>query len=195
MQACNDTGTGMQMNKFFLHMVTAFILLVCSFSHVCAEERKAGEYEVKALFLYNFINFIDWPADSSFNSSSTVNICIIGEDPFGESLDDIRGETAKGKKLAIKFYRPYDEPKGCHLLFIPAAEKNHTGHILRSIRETGVLTVADSEEAARQGAVIGFYIEQKKVRFAVNMEAVRRSGLKISAKLLKLARIVRSTEN
>ncbi len=183
------------MNKLFCHIIAVIVLLACGFSHVCAEERKAGEYQVKALFLYNFINFVDWPTVSSFNSRSTVNICIIGEDPFGDSLDDIRAETAKGKKLAIKFYRPYDEPKGCHLLFIPAAEKNHTGHILRSIRETGVLTVADSEEAARQGAVIGFYIEQKKVRFAVNMEAARRAGLKISAKLLKLARIVRSTEN
>ncbi len=183
------------MSKIFLHIFTAFVLLAGSFSHACAEERKAGEYQVKALFLYNFINFIDWPADSSFNSSSTVNICIIGEDPFGDALDDIRGETVKGKKLAIRFYRPYDEPKGCHLIFIPAAEKNHAAHILRSIRENGVLTVADSEEAVRQGAVIGFYIEQKKVRFAVNMEAARHAGLKISAKLLKLAKIVRSTEN
>ena len=183
------------MNKLFCHIIAVIVLLACSFSQVCAEERKAGEYQVKALFLYNFINFVDWPADSSFNSSPTANICIVGEDPFGESLDDIRGETAKGKKLAIKFYRPYDEPRGCHLLFIPASEKNHTGRILKSIRETGVLTVADTEESARQGAVIGFFIEQKKVRFAVNTEAARRAGLKISAKLLRLARIVKATDN
>jgi hypothetical protein len=182
------------MTKLLFNIIFAFWLIACNAAIVNADQQKPGEYQVKALFLYNFLNFVDWPADSSIHSSPTINVCVIGNDPFEDALDDIRNETVKGKKLAIRFYRPFDETEGCHLLFIPASEKNHTGHILRSVREANILTVADTAEMARQGAVIGFFIEQKKVRFAINIEAARRAGLRISAKLLKLAKIIKASE-
>jgi len=170
-------------------------LTVWGAADISAQEHKAGEYQVKALFIYNFINFVDWPVDSSFQSSPTVNVCIVGDDPFDDALNDLRDETVKGKRVSIRYYRPVDERRGCHLLFIPAGETNQMENILRFIREQGVLTVGDTVESARQGAVIGFYVEQKRVRFAVNIEAARRAGLKISAKLLKLAKIIKGTEN
>ena len=179
------------MSRWFLLIITVSCLIAGGTAGVSAQERKPGEYQVKALFLYNFINFVEWPANSSFRTSARINVCIIGNDPFEDALDEIRDESVKGKKLVIRLLRASDEPKGCHLLFIPASATEHTGHILRSIRETGVLTVADTEESVREGAAIGFYIEQKKVHFAVNIDAAGRAGLKISAKLLKLARIVR----
>jgi hypothetical protein len=183
------------MNKYLLNIIYALCLIVCSAVNLPAQEHKAGEYQVKALFLYNFINFVDWPADSSIHTSPTINVCVIGDDPFDNALDDIRDKTVKDKKLAIRFYRPYDEPKGCHLLFIPASEKRHAAHILKSLRDANVLTVGDTDETARQGAIIGFYIEQKKVRFVINIEAAKRAGLKISAKLLKLAKIIKVSED
>ena len=183
------------MSKYLLYIISTFCLIVCSAANLAAQEQKAGEYQVKALFLYNFINFVDWPAESSINASATINVCVIGEDPFGSALDEIENKTVKGKKLAIRFYQANDEPKGCHLLFIPASEKRHTAHILKSVREANVLTVGDTEESARQGSVIGFYIEQRKVRFAINIEAAKRAGLKISAKLLKLAKIIKVPED
>ncbi|HEX2767704.1 MAG TPA: YfiR family protein [Geobacteraceae bacterium] len=183
------------MNKYLLYIISAFYVIACSAVNLSAQEQKAGEYQVKALFLYNFINFVDWPAESSIHLSPTINVCIIGDDPFDNALDDIRDNTVKDKKLAIRFYRPYDEPKGCHLLFIPATEKRHVAQILKSVREANVLIVGDTEESARQGAIIGFYIEQKKVRFAINIDAARRAGLKISAKLLKLAKIIKASDD
>jgi len=183
------------MNKYLLNIIAALCLIACSEVNLQAQEQKAGEYQVKALFLYNFINFVDWPAESSINSSPTINVCVIGEDPFNNALDEIENNTVKGKKLAIKFYQANEEPKGCHLLFIPASEKRHTARILKSIRDTNMLTVGDTEESARQGSVIGFYIEQRKVRFAINIEAAKRAGLKISAKLLKLAKIIKVPED
>lgn len=182
------------MNKYLLHIISVLCLIACSSVNLHAQEQKAEEYQVKALFLYNFINFIDWPADSSIHSSPAINICIIGDDPFDKALEEIRNKTVKDKNLVIRFFRPSDDPKGCHLLFIPAAEKRHAAHILKSVRDANVLTVGDTEELARQGAIIGFYIEQKKLRFAINIEAARRAGLKISAKLLKLAKIIKFPE-
>jgi hypothetical protein len=178
------------MNRYILNIMIVFCLVGFSSAVVSADQQKAGEYQVKALFLYNFLNFVEWPAGSSFNSSPAINVCIVGDDPFGDALNDIRNETVKGKKLAIRIYRPFDEPEGCHLLFIPASEKGRTGQILRPVREANVLTISDTVEEGRQGAIISFFIEQKKVRFAINMEAARRAGLKISSKLLRLAKIV-----
>ena len=183
------------MTKLLFNIICAICLIACNAAAVSADQQKPGEYQIKALFLYNFLNFVDWPVDSSFHSSPTINVCIIGDDPFADAVDDIRNETVKGKKLAIRFYRPFDEPEGCHLLFIPASEKNHAGHILRPVKESNVLTVGDTEEVGRHGAVISFFIEQKKVRFAINIEAARRAGIKISAKLLKLAKIIKVPED
>lgn len=183
------------MTKLLFKIIFVFSLIACTAVVVTADQKKPGEYQIKALFLYNFLNFVDWPADSSFHSSPTINVCIIGDDPFEDALDNIRNETVKGKKLSIRNYRPHDEPEGCHLLFIPASEKNHAERILRSLKEANVLTVGDTEESARQGANIGFFIERKKVRFAINIEAARRAGIKISAKLLKLAKIIKVPED
>ena len=183
------------MTKLLLNIIFAFWLIACNAAVVTADQQKPGEYQIKALFLYNFLNFVDWPVDSSIYSSPTINVCIIGDDPFADALDDIRNETVKGKKLAIRFYSPFDEPEGCHLLFIPASENKHAGKILRSVRESNVLTVADTVEVATQDAIISFFIEQKKVRFAINIESARRAGLKISAKLLKLAKIIKVPED
>jgi hypothetical protein len=179
------------MTKLLINIIFAFCLLACSAAVVSAEQQRPGEYQVKALFLYNFLNFVDWPADSSFHTSPEIKVCIVGDDPFADTLDDIRNETVKGKKLAIRFYRPFDDLEGCHLLFIPASEKGRAGQILRPVRESNVLTVSDTFEEGRQGAIISFFIEQKKVRFAINIDAARAAGLKISSKLLKLARIVK----
>jgi len=183
------------MTKLLFKVIIVFWLIACTAAVVTADQKKQGEYQIKALFLYNFLNFVDWPVDSSIYSSPTINVCIIGDDPFEDALDNIRNETVKGKKLSIRFYRPQDEPEGCHLLFIPASEKNHAGHILRPVKESNVLTVGDTEEVGRHGAVISFFIEQKKVRFAINIEAARRAGIKISAKLLKLAKIIKVPED
>jgi hypothetical protein len=180
------------MKRCPVNILILLLLVLGGTWDVHAEQRNPGEYQVKALFIYNFINFVEWPADSSFSSNSTVNVCIVGDDPFNEAFDEIRNETVKGKRLVIKPYHTSEERKGCQVLFIPASEGRRAESILRTVRDTGALTVGDTEEAARQGAVIGFYMEQKKVRFAINMEAAKRAGFKISSKLLKLAKIVRS---
>ena len=178
------------MNKFFIIIVFILALNLCGVLNVFADEQKPGEYQIKAAYLYNFINFIEWPIDSPNNNSPSINLCILGDDPFGKDLDDIRNEIVKGKKLTVKYPCSLDKLRSCNILFIPASEKNHVGQILKLIGNSRVLTVSDVEESARQGVIISFFVEHKKVRFAINIEAARRAGIKFSAKLLKLAKIV-----
>ena len=183
------------MNKFFIIIVFISALNLSGVLNVFADEQKPGEYQIKAAYLYNFINFIEWPTDSPVNNSPSMNLCILGEDPFGKDLDDIRNEIVKGKKLNVKYSGSLDKLRSCNILFIPASERNHISQILKLIGNSSVLTVSDVEESARQGVIISFLVEQKKVRFAINNEAARRAGFKISAKLLKLAKIVNTSKD
>jgi hypothetical protein len=193
-----DRMKSRNMRARMMRFVLAGFITVCLFggpvSGAPAQEQRHGEYQVKAAFIYKFINFIEWPPESGFNDSPSINLCIIGDDPFGRAIDDMRSEIIKGKKPAIRRYASYEEARNCHIIFIPASEKYNAGHILKSARKSTALTVGDIEEFAGKGAIISFFIEESKVRFIINTEAARRSGLKISAKLLKLSKVTSSIE-
>jgi hypothetical protein len=183
------------MNKFFSIFIFILSLNACGILDVFADQQKPGEYQIKAAYLYNFINFIDWPNESNFYNSPSLNLCIFGDDPFGNNLDDIRNEIVRGKKITVKYTNSLDKLRSCNILFIPASERNHVLQILKLISNSNVLTVSDVEESAHQGVIISFFVEQKKVRFAINIEAARRAGFKISAKLLKLSKIINVTKD
>ena len=198
MSVLTDRMKTRNMKARMIRFVLAGVITVCLFggsvSGAAAQEQRLGEYQVKAAFIYQFINFIDWPPSSNFNNSPSINLCIIGDDPFGRAIDDMRSETIKGKKPAIRRYASYEEARNCHIIFIPASEKYHAGQILKATRKSTALTVGDMEEFAGKGAIISFFIEENKVRFIINTEAAKRSGLKISAKLLKLSKVTSSIE-
>jgi hypothetical protein len=183
------------MKKIFIIFIFIATLNAYDKSDVCADQQKPGEYQIKAAYLYNFINFIDWPIDSNFANRHTLNLCVVGDDPFGNDLDDIRNEIVKGKKLTVQNYTSLAKLKSCDIVFIPASGKNHMLPILKSIGNSSVLTVSDMEDSARHGVIISFFIERQKVRFAINNEAARRAGFKISSKLLKLAKIITATKD
>jgi hypothetical protein len=141
------------------------------------------EYQVKAAFLYNFARMVDWPAHLA-----TVNLCILGQGAFGQDLNLLAGRSVGEAKLQIRHVGP-DSASGCQLLFIPASEDGQMARALDAVRSRPVLTVAETGGAAERGAVLNFYLEQNKVRFEVNLDAARRTGLPISSQLLKLARL------
>ena len=185
------------MKRYLKHILTicAFTLLatVCAVPSAFAGQG-ADEYRVKAAFIYKFMNFVEWSPQSSVENSPTITLCIVGDDPFGSALSDLQDETVRGKRLTIR-HRFSDDLRGCNIIFLPTSEKHHAAKILRNIGNSDVLTVSDTAEGARQGIIISFFVEQKKVRFAVNIDAARREGLKISAKLLKLAKIVADADS
>jgi hypothetical protein len=181
--------------KAYLKSLFLFTILTLSIVdreiNVYAEQQDVGEYEVKAAFLYNFTKFVEWPTESLADTDATVNICVFGEDPYGTALNSIQGETIRDKKLAIKRLKSLQQVKNCHILFISESEEERLTRILKSLKGLHILTVGDTEGFAQKGVIINFYMEQRKVRFEVNVDAVRRSGLKISSRLLNLSRIVK----
>jgi hypothetical protein len=180
--------------KHYITFLCLFIILTLSIVsweiNTYAQQPKIGEYKVKAAFLYNFTKFVEWPTEATTDSGATFNLCVLGEDPFGKTFDSIQGEKIVNKKLVINRFKELHDIEKCRILFISESEEERLTQILKSLKGLHILTVSDTEGFAQQGVIINFYLEQNKVRFEINVDAARRSGLKISSKLLNLARIV-----
>jgi len=155
------------------------------------------EYQVKAAFLFNFAHFITWPADTFANPNSPFVIGVLGNDPFGEFLDDtVRGEKIDQHPLVIRRLQTIDEAKACQILFVSHSEEKHVATILDRVRGAPVLTVSDVKDFCEKGGTIDFVTTaQNKVHFRINLAASKDSGLTISSKLLRLADIVEAKNN
>ena len=151
----------------------------------------AREYQVKAIFLYNFVRFITWP-DAAFPDAHTpITIGILGDDPFGPLLEEaVQGEVIDGRSLTIKRSTRVEEVIDSHMLFVGKSEKGRVGQILAAVQGKSILTVGETEAFARQGGIINFITVDNKVRYEINLEAAKRAHLDISSKLLSLAKIV-----
>jgi len=150
---------------------------------------KYSEYEVKAAFLFNFMQFVEWPADASTHAGAPLLIGVLGEDPFGSLLENtIQGETIRGRPLTIKRKRHVADLKDCQLIFVCRSEMPRLREIVGALRGFPVLTVSDAEQFCRNGGMIGLIHEGGRIRFEINQEAAERCGLTISSKLLRLAR-------
>lgn len=172
----------------------AGVLSLCSGGAMAAADSETiaiTEYELKAAFLINFIKFIHWPDDRVCTTGKELIICIAGEDPFGESIYKARGKTIRGRPLVIENAVDHAGITACHLLFIPATEKDRMPNLVKAVEGHPVLTVSEMEDFALHGGMINFIIVDNKIRFEINPDAAARAGIEISAQLLKLARIVR----
>ena len=154
------------------------------------------EYEVKAVFLFNFSQFVDWPAAAFADGRSPLVIGVLGHDPFGATLDEIvRGETVSGRPLAVRRYESLDQLDACHILFIDRSQDAQLDAILAALKGRSVLTVADFEGFARRGGIIRFTTVGNKIRLRVNLTAAQEAKLTISSKLLRPAQIVQPGED
>ncbi len=151
----------------------------------------AGEHQVQALFLYNFAKFVDWPASSFATVHDAFNICVIGEDPFGAELDVVaRNKTISGRQLVIKrIYRTADA-RSCHIAFISTMDERRARNTLSKFDSASVLTVGAIKGFTNWGGIIEFSLEESKVRFGINLDAAEHAQLRISSKLLSLAKVV-----
>ncbi len=149
---------------------------------------KSSEYEIKAAFVYQFAKFIEWPSEVLQNEDFCIGV--IGKDPFGQALDSLAGEIMHDKPIVIKRFRTADEARGCQMVFIGKSEWARTADILTRLQKAPAITIGDAAGFAERGGMIGFRVQGKKVRFDINAQNAERAGLKISSKLLRLARVV-----
>jgi hypothetical protein len=153
------------------------------------------EYQVKAAFLFNFAQFVDWPPAAFTNADMPFTIGILGRDPFGAALEDtVQGETVSNRKIVIERAQTVDGLKNCQVIFVCLSEKNHLPAILSALDARPILTVSEIEGFDQLGGGINFYRDGGKVRFEVNPAAARRDGLKVSSQLLSLGKIIQTSK-
>jgi len=156
---------------------------------------RLSEYQVKAAYLYYFTTYVDWPPDTFSRSGDALVVGVLGEDPFGSILDDtLRGKSVGSRRLVVKRIGNIKEARECHILFISASERDRLATIFKGLDGAAILTVGEIDHFASRGGQIAFRMEDKKVRFDINVAAVERARLKISAQLMKLGRIVEGME-
>jgi hypothetical protein len=155
----------------------------------CRAAAESLEYQVKAAFLLNFTKFVEWPTTAFEASDSPIAICILGDDPFGSALDRmVAGEMVSGRDVAVQRITRTPPPKSCQVLFVEKTEKDFAKSLADLGR--GILTVGEGESFMRSGGMIAFIIENRRVRFDIHQAAAENAGLKLSSKLLSVARTV-----
>ena len=156
---------------------------------VCDAQVAPLEYQVKAAFLLNFTKFIEWPPAAFLDARSPLTICILGEDPFGTVLDQmVSGETLNGRQITLRRIQGLPEPKTCQVIFFHNSERN-LSETLAGLAP-GTLTVGEGDDFLRQGGIVAFVVENRRVRFDVNRGAAATALLTISSRLLNVARFV-----
>ena len=155
----------------------------------------AGEYELKAAMLYNLTRFVEWPSSVYPDSQTPTILCILGRDPFANALTSIvSSQTVDGRHLEVRHVQNVREIRGCQVLYISSSEKKDIVQLLSTLKGTSVLTVGEMAQFAARGGMIQFSLEEKQVRFDINLDEASQAGLKISSKLLTLSRIVKDQE-
>ncbi|GAB3166105.1 hypothetical protein GCM10027291_10940 [Telluribacter humicola] len=155
-----------------------------------AQPEPTLEYKVKAVFLFNFTQFISWPESAFTNVDSPLVIGVLGENPFGTYLrETVAGEKIGSHPIVVEQYPELKDIKPCHILFIDPDFNHSLKEVPILTPNRGVLTVSDSPNFIKQGGMIRFYTVNSKIRLVINPEPARRAGLTISSKLLRLADI------
>jgi hypothetical protein len=148
-----------------------------------ARAQDLPEYRLKAAFLYNFALFTDWPAEVG----GTLNLCVVGNDPFGDELNGLQGKAVGSRSLAVQRKAAGQSGAGCQIVFVSAQALPGLPRLLEQVKGQPVLTVADSPGAAQQGVALNMNVANSRVTFEANLRAARAANLALSSKLLRLA--------
>ncbi len=168
------------------------ILLEISGTDLLGQANPAPEYQLKAVFLYNFAQFVDWPPQAFSDAQAPIVIGILGDDPFGSYLDEtVRGEKVNGHPLVVQRLRRLSDVKAVHVLFISESESDRVEQIVAALRGRPVLTVGDTEDFCARGGMVRLLNEKNKIRVRINLEPVKSAGLAVSSKLLRVADVQR----
>ena len=176
--------------RAILHRISPICLVTVGiFASVSAygDSTPADQALVKAAFLFNFAKFVEWPA----NSSKPLAFCVIGDDRMAAYLQaGIAGKSIESRSLTVRNRPDLTQLDLCSVIYIGPTEKKVVTQVAQLVAGKQILTVSEFSELGSQGAVISFFLDDERVRFEVNLGAVRQAGVKLSSKLLALARIV-----
>ena len=173
--------------RAFPFLLLTLVILVTPGNTIGQEQ---DEYAVKAAFIFNFSKFAEWPQTAG---SGDFEICILGENPFDANIDKLtRGKSANGRPIRVRRIKEPADAKSCQIAFVTSAERVKAVKLLEVVRGTTVLTVGEKLDFLRMGGMIALPMEDSHVAIVINTGAIQSAGIKVSAKLLTLARIYKN---
>ncbi|MCP4696254.1 MAG: YfiR family protein [Gammaproteobacteria bacterium] len=159
----------------------------------CAALSEAREYQVKAVFLLNFAGFVTWPDAAFASARAPFHICVLGENPFGNALNlTVKNEYVGEHAIMVEYLNNPKKIAHCHILFINRSEKKRLPELLERLQQHPVFTISDMDDFVVRGGMVQFFKhgKRRKVRFYVDPKTIKKTGLRISADILRFARIV-----
>jgi len=164
-------------------------LLAFALSFVQAEE--SVEYKVKASFLYKFLQFVEWPETAFKDKDASILIGVLGDDPFGELLDQVARDRKVGSRsVEVRRYKDAKAAREAHVLFV-GLKGDQLSNALKTLAEVPTLTVGESGAFIDSGGIVRFAVRDEKIAFDINPDAAKKVELKIASQLLRLAKIVK----
>lgn len=177
-----------------LRSIIIVILLILS--QWAPAQNPSREYMLKAVFLYNFTQFVHWPGDAFPSQQSPLVIGILGENPFGDYLEQtVKDEKINEHDVIVKYCQDEEDAKDCHILFINLGDAKKYLPVIEALKGKNILTVSDAPNFSKQGGMISFLNKDNKIKLQVNLGASESAGLALSSKLLRIAEIVQPNEN
>jgi hypothetical protein len=153
---------------------------------------QSKEYQIKAAFLFNFAQFVLWPATAYTNTTEPFQIGVLGDNPFGKALEEtVRGETIQGRQILIVQSSHIEKLAGSQILFISKSEVAHFNEVFSKLDSKPTLTVSEDPGFIQHGGVINFYRDGTKIRFEINPDVAGKNGLKVGSELLTVGKISR----
>lgn len=173
-------------------IATLVLAIVPAHPSVLAQAQQGpSEYELKAVFLFNFAQFVEWPSTAFAAPDAPLVIGVLGTDPFGGRLEEaVQGETVQGHPLEIRRFERVEDITICHILFLGRSDGASLDGILSRLKFRPILTVGEAEQFARAGGMIGFVTEKSRIRLRINRGAAEAASLVLSSRLLRPAEIV-----
>ena len=179
-------------------VIRTLVLLACLLS-ACpgrAAETSLTEHQVKALFLFNFTKYVDWPAGTFLTASNPITIGVLGQDDIKSELTRaVAGKNVNGRAIVIRPITKESEIAGCQILFIAKSENSRLAEILRKIADQPILTVGEDDTFLPQGGIINLALKAGKVRPEINLQSAQTAKVQISSKLLSVADVVKVKSN
>lgn len=198
-------------NKVYILAILILLAVLFIDPAMAADSEQNREQQVKAAFLYNFINFVDWPKEKMPDNDDPVIIGVVGNKDFVKAFDPIKDKHIRGKNIVIKYFKDLNELKKsegknnskqkhlieslkkCHIVLLCTSNStsiDNSAEIIDALKNSPVLTVGEQADFLENGGNIKFLVEKKKIRFEINLASAKRNNLKIRSKLLKLAKRV-----
>jgi hypothetical protein len=157
--------------------------------HGARQEGSAAE-DIKAAYLFNFTRFVEWPPSAD---TGPFRICVVGDPRFASAVEQIIvGESADGRPLTRVHPNSVEEARSCRILFVGPGQPELGNRLLAGVKQLPVLTVSDNPGFLEHGGVVRFVLDNRRVRFDVSLPAAGRAGLKVSSKLLRVARVIKT---